>query len=175
LLGPQWEEASPIFMYFAIAGLSYPVTITTGWLFVTQGRGGELFTLGLLSGVVAICAIGAGLPYGAEGVALTSALAILLIRSPLAFWMASRSGPVRLSDLLIPVASFLPPGLAVLGAILAMRWWLAPESAIVGLALSAAVGVPAFFAAALAIPACRGAMVRMVDIARVLRPRGRRG
>src|SRR5260370_15175597 len=95
LLGPQWREAGRIFMFLGIAAIIQPVTKTTWWLFSTQGRTGELFHWGLISGTIAGVSIMAGLPWGATGAAASYAGTDLCVATPLLFWCGGRKGPVR--------------------------------------------------------------------------------
>ena len=71
LLGPGWGEAAPIFRWLSLAALLSPITHTTGWLFISSDRGAALFRWGLLSGAVTLSGFVVGLPWGAEGVALS--------------------------------------------------------------------------------------------------------
>jgi PST family polysaccharide transporter len=98
LLGPQWTAASKIFTLLGIAAIAQPITKTVIWLFTTQGRARELFHWGVISSVIAIISIVAGLPWGATGVAAAYAGTDLLVSTPLLFWYVGRKGPVRARD-----------------------------------------------------------------------------
>jgi len=49
VLGSQWVGAAKIFMWLAIAGFVQPIGYTTGWLFTSQNRTGELLRWGVMS------------------------------------------------------------------------------------------------------------------------------
>src|SRR5690606_11395460 len=38
LLGEQWAQAAPIFLWLSLAALVQPLSNTTGWLFIARGR-----------------------------------------------------------------------------------------------------------------------------------------
>jgi PST family polysaccharide transporter len=99
VLGPGWEGAAAIFTWLGVAALVQPAANTTGWLFISQERGRDMFRWGLLGTAVSVCAIIAGLPWGVVGVATAYAVSDILIKTPLLFWYVGRSGPVRTSDL----------------------------------------------------------------------------
>jgi PST family polysaccharide transporter len=100
LLGPQWLAAVPIFQWLAVAGLSQIMTSTLGWLFLSQGRGGDLFKMGLFSSVATITSFVLGLPWGPLGVAVAYTINNYVVLVPLGFWSSGRRGPVSTGDLL---------------------------------------------------------------------------
>jgi len=124
LLGAQWREAGRIFMLLGIAAIIQPVTKTTWWLFSTQGRTRELFHWGLISGVIAVISIVAGLPWGASGVAASYAATDLCLATPLLFWYVGRKGPVRAGDFYRTVAPAAGASMFALGVLLGCRQWL---------------------------------------------------
>jgi PST family polysaccharide transporter len=124
LLGPQWGGTARIFAVLGLAAVIQPVTRTTLWLFTTQGRGREIFTWGVMSAIIAVVSIIAGLPWGAVGVAASYAATDLFLGMPLLFWYAGRRGPVRTGDLyrtIFPAASASVCSLVIL---LLCRQWL---------------------------------------------------
>ena len=58
----------------------------------------------LIDAAIAIVAILAGLPWGVTGVAASIAIAGLLVRLPVAFWLATRRGPVSMGHILTAIA-----------------------------------------------------------------------
>ena len=58
----------------------------------------------LIDAAICIVAILAGLPWGVTGVAASIAVAGLLVRLPLAFWLATRRGPVSMGHILTAIA-----------------------------------------------------------------------
>jgi len=58
-----------LLVILGVAGLIQPISNTTGWLFLTQGRTKEMFRFSMVAGPITIASIIAGLPWGAVGVA----------------------------------------------------------------------------------------------------------
>lgn len=109
VLGPGWEGAAAIFTWLGIAAAFQPLSNTTGWLFVSQARTGEMFRWGIIGGSTAVVAIVAGLPWGPVGVAAAYATTDVVLRTPLLFWMVGRRGPVSSADL---YRAMILPGIA---------------------------------------------------------------
>jgi PST family polysaccharide transporter len=105
LLGPQWVPAAPVFRWLGVAALHQVATATLGWLFLSQGRGGDFFKIGVLSAIATVASFIAGLPWGPVGVAIAYAIANYVVLLPLTWWSATRQGPIRTRDL---VAAALP-------------------------------------------------------------------
>src|SRR5213082_2130820 len=159
LLGPQWRDTGRIFMLLGVAAIIQPATRTVFWLFTTQGRAREMFLWGIMSSVIAVTSIVAGLPWGAIGVAAAYAATDLLITTPLLFWFAGRRGPVKTSDFYVTIAPAFCASLCSLAAMLALRPWLAASSMLPlrllgAFAITAVVSVAVFAA----LPAGRQAM-----------------
>ena len=124
LLGPQWREAGRIFMLLGIAAIFQPVSKTALWLFITQGRSREMFHWGIISAVIAVISIVAGLPWGATGVAASYAITDLCVSTPLVFWYIGRKGPVRAGDVYRTIAPAVCTALSALVVLVACRPWL---------------------------------------------------
>ncbi len=139
VLGPKWHGAAAIFAWLGIAALVQPVANTTGWLFITQHRTREFFHWGLIGSAMSVASFVIGLPHGPVGVAAAYAISGLAIRTPFLVWYVGRRGPVSAKDIL--QASLRPwlIGLAVLAAIVLLRFALPGVGKVEGLALAAAV------------------------------------
>lgn len=94
LFGPAWHQAIPLVALFSVSATFLPVLMAAGLLFLTQARTADMLRATGLDALVSVAAIVAGLPWGVTGVAASIALVGLLIRTPLAFWLAARRGPV---------------------------------------------------------------------------------
>jgi PST family polysaccharide transporter len=125
LLGPQWRDTGRIFMLLGVAAIIQPATRTVLWLFTTQGRAREMFLWGIISSVIAVTSIVAGLPWGAIGVAAAYAATDLVVTTPLLFWFAGRRGPVKTKDFYLTVAPAVCAALCSLAVLLISRPWLA--------------------------------------------------
>jgi PST family polysaccharide transporter len=174
LLGPKWHDTGRIFMLLGIAALVQPVTRATLWLFTTQGRARELFAWGVISAIIAVVSIVAGMPWGALGVAAGYAASDLLITTPLLFWFAGRRGPVKTADFYVTVAPAFCAALCSLAALLILRPWLSAWPLLIG-RLAAAFIIMAIVSVAVfaALPAGRLAMQSFKDMTLMLFKRQR--
>ena len=112
LLGHEWVGAVPIFAWLAISGLHLPMSGTMGWLFVSQSRTTEYALWGLFNALTCAVAFGAGLHWGAYGVAVAYGVSDVLVRLPALWWYVGRTGPVRTRDLYRLAAPFAVAGAA---------------------------------------------------------------
>jgi polysaccharide transporter, PST family len=99
MLGEQWRAAAPIFQWMGLAALLQPISATTNWLFISQGQSKAFAWYGAFNAAISAIAFCAGLPWGPIGVAAAYSISQVLLRSPVMWWMATRTGPVRLGDL----------------------------------------------------------------------------
>ena len=107
LLGPKWTAAGPILAILAILIFTELMAGCINWLFISQGRGGQLFRYSIFAAFTRIAAVMIGLGWGIEGVAAALAATSLAIQLPVHIWYGCRTGPVRQSNvyvMLFPVA-----------------------------------------------------------------------
>lgn len=168
VLGPQWAEAGRIFALLGVAALIQPVTNTTGWLFVTQGRARDMFRWAPVGACVVVAAFVLGLPWGAAGVATAYSAAWVLVVTPLLFYWVGRAGPVRARDIYVAIAPAAFATLAVVLAALAVRRLAPAPAPLVGLVEASAVGGLAGLAALCALPAGRRALGDLRAVAAVM-------
>jgi O-antigen/teichoic acid export membrane protein len=121
-LGPQWGAAVPIFAWLGLTALTQPLTNSTGWLFISQGRTREMFQWGLIGSALTVVLVAAGIKWGPVGVARTYALGIVFVVTPLLFWFIGRSGPVRTFDFYRVAALPLLAAGAVVGVVWLFRY-----------------------------------------------------
>ena len=155
LLGPKWIGVSRIFALLGIAGIIQPVCNTTGWLFISQNRTGDLFKWGLLGPTIVVVSIVGGLPWGAVGVAASYSITYFMIVAPLLFWFVGRKGPVKALDFYRVIA---PPGcaaLVVLLVLLAYRYWVPIGHPLLRLALAFLIAFASSIVVLAMIPAGR--------------------
>ena len=139
ILGPQRTESSEIFAWLGFPGLIEPVSCTTIWLFVSQGRAAQQFRWGLISSTLIVIGIVAGLPWGPAGVAIGYATVSVVVRMPLLFWYVGREGAVRTRDLYYMLAPFLTIVIISLAGIYAMRESIEFTSPYIGMLAAAAL------------------------------------
>jgi O-antigen/teichoic acid export membrane protein len=158
LLGPRWMGVSRMFALLGIAGLIQPATNTVGWLFITQGRTRQMFQWGLIGSGIIVVSILAGLPWGAVGVAASYSLVFLFVVTPLLFWFAGRSGPVRTIDFYRTIAPTAYASVGVMAALLSLRRWVEFARPLSGLAVSFAITIAVTLLLLLVLPRGRRAL-----------------
>lgn len=125
LLGPQWDEVTPIFIGLGVAGLLQTTNSPANWLFLSQGRTREYMRWGFFGASTSVLAFICGLPFGPIGVASAYSISEC-VRTPILWWLVGRSGPVRHPDVMKVVGPHLTGAIAsVMAAYLLHRWLLA--------------------------------------------------
>lgn len=82
LLGPAWAPTGILLCIFALRGIPQSAERTLGWLHVVAGRSDRWMRWGVISMIFQLAALCAGLPFGTEGVAVSYAIAALLLYLP---------------------------------------------------------------------------------------------
>jgi O-antigen/teichoic acid export membrane protein len=132
VLGPQWTEVGTLLVILGITGMVQPISNTTGWLFISQGRTKEMFNLAKFGGPITMASIVAGLPWGAKGVA-TSYVAMHLLLIHVTYWYVGKKGPVRTLDIYRIIGTFALPSICGMGASFAFRYWYQPTNPWLGI------------------------------------------
>lgn len=124
LFGEKWLPSAPIFAWLGIAGLIQPVSSTTGWIFICQGRTRTMFRWGIYASLTTIASFVVGLQWGAVGVAAAYAVGGYVLRLPVLAVLVHRTGPVTGMDFLLVQGVFIASSaLAWLGyAVLDAAW-----------------------------------------------------
>jgi O-antigen/teichoic acid export membrane protein len=119
LLGEKWRMAGLLLSIIALRGIFQVVEGSQGWLHLSVGRADRWRNWGIVSAVVQVVAVLAGLPFGAEGVAVAVVVASLLLALPSIIY-AGR--PIGIGASLVVRAV----GAQLIGAISAVAggWWL---------------------------------------------------
>lgn len=125
LLGQQWAAASPIFFWLSLTGLIQPLANATGWLFLSSGRTGAMFSWGIVSAVITLVGFAVGIRWGAEGIAAALFWTALLRMPPLLIWCV-RGTPVSAFDLFRVIAEPLATTLIVFMVIVPLFAGLSP-------------------------------------------------
>ncbi|HEX9423039.1 MAG TPA: lipopolysaccharide biosynthesis protein [Pyrinomonadaceae bacterium] len=159
VLGPQWHEASRIFVFMGIAGLFQPVASTGGWLLVTQGRGRDMLRWSIINAPISILSIILGLHWGVVGVAAGFSFGRILIANPLLFWFVGRSGPVRTGDFYRLLGPFTLAAASSLIACIIFRSSFAISNPIVGIGICGVIVAVTTVAILALIPGGRRALL----------------
>jgi O-antigen/teichoic acid export membrane protein len=143
VLGPKWTGVIPLFSAFTLVAVSLPMSFVPSWLFVSQGRGRDQLHAYTIAGSVTVGSYLAGLPWGPLGVVLSLAIVSLVIRLPILFYCAGRSGPVSTWDLWNGFLSNLPCWGAVYLTTLLARMMVPDAAPFVQLAVCGPLGLGA--------------------------------
>ena len=169
LLGPKWEQVVPIFAWFTIAALYFPLYYAVMWLLNTQGRGKDIMTAGLILSIATLASVIAGLPFGPVGVAAALSCVGLLVRLPVQFYIVGRRGPVTTADLWAVALKYLPNWGVVLGVTYLTRRVLPADcSLVLQLCICASTGILAGIVLMLGLPWQRREVLRLCDLLKPL-------
>jgi len=164
VLAPEWAGVSLLFALLAISGLVEPVSTTTGWLFVSQGRTDEQFRWGFINTALMASAIVFGLFWGPVGVALAYGITGLTIRTPLLFWFVGRRGHVSAKDLYRCMAPFIMVAIVILLALGTFRLWGATPNNLLNVVIAAAIAGLVGLGALLLLPDGRSVLRNVREI-----------
>lgn len=104
-LGARWVPAADMFFWMGWLTLTQPVGNSTGWVFLSQSRAQEMFRQGMWGALISVGSFLAGLPYGAVGVAAAYSISGIVLRTPLAIYLATKNGPLGAREM---VSATLP-------------------------------------------------------------------
>jgi PST family polysaccharide transporter len=79
LLGEKWRESGLLLSILALRGIVELIELSQNWLFISSGRVERWKNWGVLTAIVRVVAVLAGLPFGAKGVAIALVAAGALI------------------------------------------------------------------------------------------------
>ncbi|HEX4340813.1 MAG TPA: lipopolysaccharide biosynthesis protein [Polyangiaceae bacterium] len=175
LLGPRWQQATPIFLALGFAALVQPMNNSTGWLMLSQGRSREVFYWGVIGSAITVVSILVGLHWGALAVAVSYSLVQIVLITPLLWWFCCRRGPVSVSDLVSIATPILIPCVIAGTLFESFRVFALPRlgielPAIVGLLLALAWIVTSGFTLLSLFPAGRDVLNGAASALRALRP-----
>jgi PST family polysaccharide transporter len=165
LLGERWLASAPIFAWLGIAGLHQIMTSTIGWLYISQGRGGGFFKLGLFGAVTTVASFVAGLPWGPVGVAAAYAISDYVVRLPVTWLSAGSAGPVTTRDLYTLAAPHALATAAAAAALLAVKPLLETPDAL-ACALLAALSYAVYTAFLMLFPEKRAYLFKNAEFIR---------
>ena len=157
LFGPTWAQATPLVALFSVSAAYLPVLLAAGLLYMTQGRMRELLRATLIDAALCVASILAGLFWGVTGVATSIAIVGLLVRLPVAFWLATRRGPVSMGHILTAIAPAACAAIVAAAAVWALRHGLFADAGptVAGVLLVGAGGLAAIGLTVLAWPETR--------------------
>ena len=169
VLGDQWVLAGPIVMWLALSMVSQPIGNSTGWLFITQNRTGDMFKWGWIGSATAVVSFLIGLPWGALGVALAYSVVGVLVRTPLLIWYVTRKGPLVPRDFYKMAFPMALAGLATFGAVAGIQPHLAEWGSVERLAAGTGLAVVVALIVLLVLPGSRAAIFDLKTMAAAAR------
>lgn len=170
LLGPSWLQAIPLVALFSVSATYLPVLLAVGLLYMTQARTGEMLRATLIDAGLCVASIVIGLQWGVTGVAAALAVVGLTMRTPVAFWLATRRGPVRVADIWRAIAPPASTAAAVAAAVFLVRR-VEPEPTAAGIAAVGATALVVGLLGLLAWPETRRELLALMSLPlRRLRP-----
>ena len=155
LLGPKWTEAAPVLAILAILISTEAVYGCVNWLFISQGRGGQLFRYGIFDATSRVVAVLIGFSGGILGIATALALLAIFVRLPVQIWYACRQGPVGQSHVYAMLAPLLGAAAAGLAAVQAVRAAYPADLAAMTIGIAAAVLAAAMLLVLVLLPSGR--------------------
>ncbi len=154
VLGPQWEQAAPIFTILAFAAVIQPVLGTVAMVMISSGYDKRYFRMGIFSSISYMISFSVGLPWGATGVAFGYTVGSYLLLVPVLFY-SLRGTPIFVSDFF---KSIFLPCIAALIMVFVSRiifHYCIPLADWLALLISFLAAVLVYLAAYLVLPAGR--------------------
>lgn len=141
ILGPKWTGVIPLFSAYSLVAISGPLGAMVSWLYQSQGRGRDQLWSHSAAGVATFVAYVVGLIWGPLGLILSLALVSAVIRLPIVYYFAGRSGPVSTGNLWHSFLSQLPAWGTVYLATMLVHIAVANSSPIVQLLVCVPTGL----------------------------------
>ena len=121
VLGPKWTGAAPIIAILSVTIVTEANAGCVNWLFISQGRGGQLFRYGIFEAIVRVAATLIGLHWGIVGIAAALAFSAACIQMPVHIWYGCRSGLVRQADVYRTMSPIVLTSVLALAAVLVLQ------------------------------------------------------
>jgi PST family polysaccharide transporter len=82
LYGPKWISAIPLVQILALTAAAQSISVTIGWILLSQGRTDVLLKLGIFTTIVVAISFAVGLRWGVLGVAIAYTIATYFVVYP---------------------------------------------------------------------------------------------
>jgi O-antigen/teichoic acid export membrane protein len=109
VLGPQWNKAAEIFMFFGPGIGLMIISATQGWLHLSLGRADRWFRWGILEFIVTATFFVVGLRFGPSGVAIAWTASFCVLTGP-GLWYAGRPVQLKISALFSNIWRYFAAG-----------------------------------------------------------------
>ena len=169
-LGTRWHDAAPIFGWICVGGLTSAVYSSAMWLFISQGRTRDMRNILTVASILNLASYLVASFWGIVAVAAAGASVFVLVTTPLVVFGATRSGPVRVRDMVALLATFAIEGAVVYGA-LSFEVRALSLSGLVQIIVASVIAYGGFALLTMAIPVERRALLSTINAVRPARNR----
>jgi len=145
VLGPNWGPSVLIFQLLSISALIQPITGMTGAIFISAGKAGQFFRIGLISSTIVIASFIIGIHWGVSGVAIAYAIANYLLLLPTLHY-CFKDTPIKLGLFFYELSLPALHTLAFCCLLLGLKYMLSPYlSSVLMLSTAFIISVPFYY------------------------------
>lgn len=108
-LGPEWMQVVPLFRTLAIVALALPMNYLGAIILQSSDRTDVMMKWSPVAMAISIASILVGLQWGLIGIATAWAFGALAVRTPVFYYIISRTTRVTFRDMLSPLLSYAIP------------------------------------------------------------------
>jgi O-antigen/teichoic acid export membrane protein len=161
MLGSRWHAVAPVLALLAVAGSAQTLALVVNWVYLSRGLSGSLLRYTVVSVVLNVVCVGAGVRGGVVGVATGYTVAALL-EWPLSLWWVSRVTAVAHRTLLRGAIRILTCGAFAGGACFVATELTSALPPVLRILAGAAAGAATYGIAAL-VPSIRADLSGVVS------------
>jgi len=167
-IGERWRQVTPIFVLLGVTGFIQPVASLRGMVLLSLGRSRRYLGWGVFNAIAVCISFTAGVPWGAEGIALAYAISNYAILYPSLIY-SFHDSPLKLSDFFTTIAMPFFASLVAATINFTMLRPLAPIGALPGLAVAFITFIGTYLLCFVAIPRGRETLRSYVSLVHTLR------
>jgi PST family polysaccharide transporter len=162
LLGPKWIAATVFLRIFGIATFLEPALETSWGVMLTYGLSRRLLVLSLAYNALFVALMLAGIPWGAEGVALANVAIIVLTMFPVLYF-ALRQTPVTVTAFFRAITTPAIASASMVGVLLGFRDLISRQGMTVSLFSGLGVGAATYAAVVFLLPHGRRQVMGLIS------------
>lgn len=168
LLGEGWEEAVIIFQLLAAHSVVTPISTFTAISLVATGASKALLRWKIITFFIMLIAAAIGSIWGVTGIVVAHTISGLVVRLPLFLLYSTRFLPITIFDHLRALLPGLLIGLSTGIVLYALRMFYEPQSPILALLLTGAVGAGLYMAISLSVSRTRVDILELLGYAQTI-------
>lgn len=161
VLGPKWIAATVFLRIFGLVAFLKPSLDTSGVVMLTYGLSKRLLVLSLTYNAFFAAFMFAGICWGAEGVALSNVVTVVLLMFPMLYF-ALRRTPVTVGAFFSAISTPAIASAVMAGVLLVFRYFISRYGMAVSLFSSLAVGSVIYTTVVLLLPGGRREVVPLI-------------